>query len=104
MKVVYRDLKKELSGHNVEVAAGRQAVIEAAMFHPDWVMSAIVGTAGLEPTFRVVERGAIIGLANKECLVSAGKVMTNEVKNESATIIPVDSEHSAIFKFLILKM
>ena len=62
-------------------------------------MSAIVGTAGLEPTFRAVERGAIIGLANKECLVSAGKVMTNEVKNQGATIIPVDSEHSAIFKF-----
>ena len=94
----YRDLKKELSGHNVEVAAGRQAVIEAAMFPSDWVMSAIVGTAGLEPTFRAVERGAIIGLANKECLVSAGKVMTNEVKNQGATIIPVDSEHSAIFQ------
>jgi len=94
----YADLKRELSGSRVEVAAGRKAVIEAAMRPSDWLMSAIVGTAGLEPTFRAVERGAIIGLANKECLVSAGKVMTNEIKKQGATIIPVDSEHSAIFQ------
>ena len=94
----YGDLKKELSGSGVEVAAGRKAVIEAAMRPSDWVMSAIVGTAGLEPTFRAVERGAIIGLANKECLVSAGKVMTKEIKKQGATVIPVDSEHSAIFQ------
>lgn len=94
----YSDLKDALSGSGVDVAAGRQAVIEAAMRPSDWIMSAIVGTAGLEPTFRAVERGAIIGLANKECLVSAGNVMTNEIKRQGATIIPVDSEHSAIFQ------
>ena len=94
----YGDLKQALAGSGVEVAAGRKAVIEAAMRPSDWVMSAIVGTAGLEPTFKAVERGAIIGLANKECLVSAGKVMTSEIKHQGATIIPVDSEHSAIFQ------
>ena len=94
----YGDLKRALAGSGVEVAAGRKAVIEAAVRPSDWVMSAIVGTAGLEPTFKAVERGAIIGLANKECLVSAGKVMTNEIKHQGATIIPVDSEHSAIFQ------
>ena len=94
----YNDLKEALSGSGVEIAAGRRAVIEAAMRPSDWIMSAIVGTAGLEPTFKAVERGAIIGLANKECLVSAGKVMINAIKHQGATIIPVDSEHSAIFQ------
>jgi 1-deoxy-D-xylulose-5-phosphate reductoisomerase len=94
----YNELKEALSGSGVEIAAGRQAVIEAAMRPSDWIMSAIVGTAGLEPTFKAVERGAIIGLANKECLVSAGKVMINAIKQQGATIIPVDSEHSAIFQ------
>jgi len=94
----YGDLKEALSGSGVEVAAGRQAVIEAAMRPSDWVMASIVGTAGLEPTFKAVERGAIVGLANKECLVSAGDVMINEIKRHGATIIPVDSEHSAIFQ------
>ncbi len=94
----YNDLKEALSGSGVEIAAGRRAVIEAAMRPSDWIMSAIVGTAGLEPTFKAVERGAIIGLANKECLVSAGKIMINAIKQQGATIIPVDSEHSAIFQ------
>jgi 1-deoxy-D-xylulose-5-phosphate reductoisomerase len=94
----YGDLKEALSGSGVEIAAGRQAVIEAAMRPSDWVMASIVGTAGLEPTFKAVERGAIVGLANKECLVSAGDVMINEIKRHGATMIPVDSEHSAIFQ------
>jgi len=94
----YGDLKEALSGSGVEVAAGRKAVIEAAMRPSDWVMASIVGTAGLEPTFKAVERGAIVGLANKECLVSAGDVMISEIKNHGATMIPVDSEHSAIFQ------
>jgi 1-deoxy-D-xylulose-5-phosphate reductoisomerase len=94
----YGDLKDALSGSGIEVAAGRQAVIEAAMRPSDWIMSSIVGTAGLEPTFKAVERGAIVGLANKECLVSAGNVMINEIKYQGATVIPVDSEHSAIFQ------
>ena len=94
----YYDLKEALSGSGIVVAAGREAVIEAAMHPSDWIMSAIVGTAGLEPTFRAIERGAIIGLANKECLVSAGNVINEEIRRKGATIIPVDSEHSAIFQ------
>ena len=94
----YEDLKKALSGSGVEVAAGRQALIDAAMRQSDWVMASIVGIAGLEPTFKAVERGAIIGLANKECLVSAGNVMIKKIDQHGATIIPVDSEHSAIFQ------
>jgi 1-deoxy-D-xylulose-5-phosphate reductoisomerase len=94
----YADLKEALSGTGIEVAAGRYAVIEAAMHPADWVMASIVGTAGLEPTFKAVERGAIVGLANKECLVSAGEVMIKEINKYGATLIPVDSEHSAIFQ------
>jgi len=94
----YGDLKQALSGTGVEAAAGREAVIEAAMRPSDWVMASIVGTAGLEPTFQAMRRGAIIALANKECLVSAGDVMIGEIKRHGATLIPVDSEHSAIFQ------
>jgi 1-deoxy-D-xylulose-5-phosphate reductoisomerase len=64
----------------------------------DWVMAAIVGAAGLEPTMAAVRRGAVIGLANKECLVCAGALMTAEVSRCGATLVPVDSEHSAIFQ------
>jgi len=95
---VYNDLKTALSGSGIEVAAGRQAVIEAASRPADWVMAAIVGIAGLEPTLKAVERGAIVGLANKECLVSAGEVMVRKIERHGATLIPVDSEHSAIFQ------
>lgn len=94
----YAELSQALSGSGIEVAAGRGAIIEAAMRPSDWLMASIVGTAGLEPTLKAVERGAIIGLANKECLVSAGQVMTEEIKRHGATVIPVDSEHSAIFQ------
>ena len=94
----YGALKEALSGSGIEVAAGRQALIEAAMRPSEWLMASIVGTAGLEPTFKAVERGAIIGLANKECLVSAGDVMIGEIKRHGATLIPVDSEHSAIYQ------
>jgi len=94
----YNDLKSALSGSGIEVAAGSEAVIEAASRPADWVMAAIVGIAGLEPTLKAVERGAIVGLANKECLVSAGEVMIREIERHGATLIPVDSEHSAIFQ------
>ncbi len=94
----YAALKDALSGTGIDVAAGREAIKEAAMMPSDWVMASIVGTAGLEPTFKAVERGAIVGLANKECLVSAGNVMIREIARHGATLIPVDSEHSAIFQ------
>lgn len=94
----YKPLKDALSGTGIDVAAGRDAVIEAAERPSDWVMASIVGTAGLEPTFKAVERGAIVGLANKECLVSAGDVMIDEIARHGATLIPVDSEHSAIYQ------
>ncbi len=94
----YRALKDALSGSGIEVAAGADAVVEAAQRPAEMVIAAIVGIAGLKPTLAAVRRGAIVGLANKECLVSAGSVMTAEIKRYGATLIPVDSEHSAIFQ------
>jgi 1-deoxy-D-xylulose-5-phosphate reductoisomerase len=95
---LYKDLKSALSGTGTEVAAGRDALIEAAMRPTDWVMAAIVGAAGLAPTLEAVRRGAIVGLANKECLVSAGEFFCREVAAGDARLIPVDSEHSAIYQ------
>ena len=94
----YEDLKDALAGTGIECAAGPAAVVEAATRPAEWVMAAIVGTAGLEPTLAAVRRGAIVALANKECLVSAGDVMMAEVRGNGATLLPVDSEHSAIFQ------
>ena len=94
----YEDLKDALAGTGIECAAGPAAVVEAAARPADWVMAAIVGAAGLEPTLAAVRRGVIVALANKECLVSAGDVMMAEVRGNSATLLPVDSEHSAIFQ------
>ena len=95
---LYGDLKQELASSGVSVAAGAEAVTEAAARPTDWIMAAIVGAAGLEPTMAAVRRGAIIALANKECLVCAGTLMTGEVQDHRATIVPVDSEHNAIFQ------
>ncbi len=94
----YGRLKEALAGSGIEVAAGRAAVIDAAARPSDWVMSAIVGAAGLEPTLAAVRRGAMIGLANKETLVCAGELMMAEVIRHKAVMLPVDSEHSAIFQ------
>lgn len=94
----YDDLKTALSGTDIEVAAGRTALIEAATRPSDWVMASIVGAAGLAPTLEAVRRGAIVGLANKECLVSAGEFFCHEVAAANARLIPVDSEHSAIYQ------
>jgi len=94
------DLRAALSETNVEVAAGRQALIEAAARPTDWVMAAIVGTAGLEPTLAAVRQGIHVALANKECLVSAGQVFLSEVAAAGATLLPADSEHNAIFQVL----
>ncbi|MEM9879274.1 MAG: 1-deoxy-D-xylulose-5-phosphate reductoisomerase [Pseudomonadota bacterium] len=94
----YADLKGALSGSGIEVAAGRQSVIDAAKTSTDWVMSAIVGAAGLEPTLSAVEQGAIVALANKETLVCAGAFFNERVQQNGATLLPVDSEHNAIYQ------
>ena len=96
----YQDLKKALSGSGIEAAAGPQAVIEAASRPADWLMAAIVGAAGLAPTLAAVRRGAVVALANKETLVCAGALMTAEVARSRTTLLPVDSEHNAIFQVL----
>ncbi len=99
----YANLKTILQGTGIEVAAGRQAIIEAAARPTEWVMSAIVGAAGLEPTLAAIRQGAIIGLANKETLVCAGHFVMKEVARHGAVMLPVDSEHSAIFQVLETK-
>ncbi len=94
----YPALKEALAGTGIEAAAGPAAVVAAAELPAEWVMAAIVGAAGLAPTLAAVRRGAVVGLANKECLVCAGQLMMAEVEAHGATLLPVDSEHSAIFQ------
>ncbi len=95
----YADLKEALGGSGIELAAGPAAVVEAASRPAaDWVMAAIVGAAGLAPTLAAVQRGATVALANKEVLVCAGELVMAEVRRCGATLLPVDSEHSAIFQ------
>lgn len=94
----YADLKAALSGEGIEVAAGARAVEEAAERPSDWVMAAIVGAAGLQSTLAAVHRGAVVAFANKECLVCAGELMMGEIEKRGATLLPVDSEHNAIFQ------
>lgn len=94
----YASLKDALVGTGITAAAGKEAVIEAAQAPAEWVMSAIVGTAGLRPTYAAIERGAIIALANKESMISAGPVMLDALRRHNATLLPVDSEHNAIFQ------
>jgi len=95
---LYGALKDALSGTGIEAAAGEDAVLEAAALPTDIVMSAIVGAAGLKPTLAAIRAGTTIALANKECLVCAGPLMNREVQKYGARLIPVDSEHSAIFQ------
>ena len=94
----YRELKDALAGEKIEVAAGQDAVTEAAVRPSDWVMAAIVGAAGLRSTLAAVRRGAVVAFANKECLVCAGELMMREIELRGATLLPVDSEHNAIFQ------
>jgi len=94
------DLRDALAGSGVAAAAGRAALIEAAAREADWVMSAIVGAAGLEPGLRALETGATLALANKESLVTAGPLVMAAARASGARILPVDSEHSAIFQAL----
>ena len=96
----YGELKEALAGTGVEIAAGADALVEAAKRPTDLVMAAIVGCAGLAPTMAALEAGHDVALANKEALVSAGDLMTAAAKASGATILPVDSEHNAIFQCL----
>ena len=96
----YNDLKSALSGSNIEPAAGEAALLEAAQRPADWVMAAISGSIGLKPTLAAIERGAIVALANKECLVCAGALFMRRAASVGATVLPVDSEHNAIFQAL----
>ena len=94
----YDELKQALSGTGIEAASGASGLDEAASRNNDIVMAAIVGTAGLAPTLKAAAAGADIALANKECLVSAGPLFMEAVKRGGGMLIPVDSEHSAIFQ------
>lgn len=91
-------LRERLAGAGIATAAGPAAVIEAATREADWVMSAIVGFAGLAPTLAAARTGAVIALANKESLICAGPELLRAAKRAGGTVIPVDSEHSAIFQ------
>jgi 1-deoxy-D-xylulose-5-phosphate reductoisomerase len=95
------DLRDALAGSGIEAGAGEAALIEAADRPADWVMSAIVGAAGLAPGFRALRQGTTLALANKESLVTAGPLLLAEGRRHGATILPVDSEHSAIFQGLV---
>lgn len=95
---LYAALKDALSGSTTEVAAGEDAVVEAASRGADWTMAAIVGTAGLLSTMAALRGGRTVALANKESLVSAGALMIDAAKRHGATLLPVDSEHNAVFQ------
>ncbi|MRU16944.1 1-deoxy-D-xylulose-5-phosphate reductoisomerase [Roseovarius sp. A21] len=94
-------LREALKGSAVEAAAGEAALVEAASRPAHWVMSAIVGAAGLPPGLAALEQGATLALANKESLVAAGPLLMRTARVNHARIIPVDSEHSAIFQALV---
>ena len=95
------ELRDRLAGSGVAAAAGPEAIAEAADRPADWVMSAIVGAAGLVPGVRALRHGAVLALANKESLVTAGPLLMAEAARHGARILPVDSEHSAIFQALV---
>ncbi|NHB77359.1 1-deoxy-D-xylulose-5-phosphate reductoisomerase [Rhodobacter calidifons] len=95
------ELRARLAGSGVEAAAGAAAILEAADRPADWIMSAIVGAAGLAPGFRALRHAGTLALANKESLVTAGPLLMAEAARHGARILPVDSEHSAIFQALV---
>jgi 1-deoxy-D-xylulose-5-phosphate reductoisomerase len=94
----YEELRLALSGSGIEVAAGPEALVEAASRRVDWVMAGIVGAAGLPSTFAAARTGAAIALANKESLVCAGSLLTAEISRAGGVLLPADSEHNAIFQ------
>lgn len=95
-----KDLETALGGSGINVMAGPDAIVEAAQRPAQTVMAAIVGAAGLAPTFAAVARGAIVALANKECAVAAGGALRRLTVESGATLVPVDSEHNAAFQLL----
>src|SRR6188474_3517179 len=96
----YGELKDALSGSGIQAASGEAALIEAAERPADWVMAAVSGSVGLKPTLAAAKRGATVALANKECLVCAGAVFMRTAAANGANVLPVDSEHNAIFQAL----
>jgi 1-deoxy-D-xylulose-5-phosphate reductoisomerase len=99
-ETAYAELKDALAGTSIEAAAGADALVEAARRNADWTMASIVGCAGLPSTMAAIEAGKTVALANKEALVSAGALMMAAVQRSGATLLPVDSEHNAIFQCL----
>ena len=97
---LFDDLKEALSGTNIAVGAGEQGLLEAASMPADITMAGIMGAAGLRPTLAAVKQGNRVALANKECLVAAGSLFMGEIKKYETELLPVDSEHSAIFQAL----
>jgi len=96
----YGALKEALAGSGIEAAAGPEALVEAAVRPVDWIMASIAGAIGLKPTLAAIERGMTVALANKECLVCAGGLFMRRARATGATVLPVDSEHNAIFQAL----
>lgn len=96
----YQQVKSELSPLGIKVFSGKQGLIDASCQPADWIMSAIVGEAGLLPTYHALRHGTIVAIANKESLVCGGKMIMNQASKNNTKIIPVDSEHSAIFQVL----
>ncbi len=96
----FYELKAALAGSSIEAAAGEDALTDAAQRPADWVMAAISGAIGLKPTLAAIERGATVALANKECLVCAGGLFMRRAASAGATVLPVDSEHNAVFQAL----
>lgn len=96
----FGELREKLRGSDCRAAAGAGGLIEAATADCDWVMAAIVGCAGLVPTMAAIEAGKTVALANKEALVTAGRLMTDAAARTGAVLLPVDSEHNAIFQCL----
>ncbi len=96
-----QDLRDALQGSGIEVAAGQSAIVEAAARPADWVLSAIVGAAGLAPGIEALKHGATLALANKETLVCAGALVLHTAHENDARVLPVDSEHSAVFQALV---
>lgn len=94
----HAELKELLSGTGIEVAAGPQAVLEAAAMPVDWIMAAIVGVAGLAPIMEAIKQGKCVAIANKEPLVAAGPLVLEAARKAGTTLLPVDSEHNAIFQ------
>jgi 1-deoxy-D-xylulose-5-phosphate reductoisomerase len=98
--MLYGELKAGLAGTGIEAEAGREAVVAAASLPSDFVMVAIMGAAAIEPALAAIERGVLVALANKECVVAAGAVFRGALEKSGAAVIPVDSEHNAIFQVL----